>query len=175
MDLQIAATKDLHVSSDGDVNMSINGVAEKRTALFLDSHHAHRNAANLQGLAQCIHVGKELVLDVSTQDDHKRRALHFIVRYEATILDGLIFNVDHVRRGAKDQGSRKFDTILPQVCAIAGGCSYFTAGVAMIAHPLIVVPVEAFVAPVSPLILLVIHVSGEGHARNHEVITAKYF
>src|SRR5262249_37297424 len=82
---------------------------------------------------------------------------------------------DHVCGGTKHDSAGKLDTVLPQVGAITSGRSYLTTGAAMIAHPLIVVPVKTFVAPVSPLILFVIHISREGHARNHEVITAKYF
>ncbi len=43
----------------------------------------------------------------------------------------------------------------------------------MIADPLVVVPVEPFVAAVSALKLFVVHVTRERHPRDHEVIVAE--
>ena len=45
----------------------------------------------------------------------------------------------------------------------------------MVADPLVVVPIDSFVAAVSSFKFFVVHVAGEGHARDHEVIAAEYF
>ena len=45
----------------------------------------------------------------------------------------------------------------------------------MIAHPLVIVPVESLVASISSFKFFVVHVAGEGHAGDHEVVAAENF
>src|SRR4029079_556173 len=45
----------------------------------------------------------------------------------------------------------------------------------MVANPFVIVPVQSFVAPISSFKLFVVHVAGEGHAGDHEVVTAQNF
>ena len=44
----------------------------------------------------------------------------------------------------------------------------------MIAHPLVVVPIEALVTPVPSLKLIIGHMTREGHSGNHEMVRAEH-
>src|SRR5688572_2870580 len=94
--LQPIASEDLHVGRHGNVDVTIKGVAKKRSTLFLDSNNSHRQTANLQQLSDWIRVWKKLVFDISAQHHYQRRPLHFVIRNETTLRDRLIFDVDHV-------------------------------------------------------------------------------
>src|SRR5205085_5131094 len=78
VNLESVASEELQVGGDGNVDVPIERVAEERPALFFDAHHAHRQAADFQGLSDCIDVRKELVLDVAAEHDHECRTLYFI-------------------------------------------------------------------------------------------------
>src|ERR1700741_1685185 len=75
----------------------------------------------------------------------------------------------------EDLRARKLDTLLLQVDSASNTGADFRTRCTMIANPLVVVPVESLVASIAALEFVVVHVPGEGHASDHEVITAKNF
>lgn len=101
--------------------------------------------------------------------------MHFVVRNEASFRNRFVFDFDHVGAGAEDLRTWKLDSVLLQISAAAGARADLVARSAVIAHPLVIVPVEPLVAPVAPLKLLVVHVAGKCHASDHEVIAAEHF
>ena len=44
----------------------------------------------------------------------------------------------------------------------------------MITYPFVIVPGDSFIAAIAALEFLVVHVAGEGHAGDHEVVVAEY-
>src|ERR1051325_944934 len=174
MDLKPIAAEDLKVRGYGNVDVTIERVAEERTALFFNADNAHRQAAHFQCLPERILVRKKFVFDITTQHDHECGAFDLVIGDEASLGDGFVFDINHVGAVAKDLRARKLDSVLPQISAGADARAHVRARRAVIAHPLVIVPVEPFVAPVSSLKLFVVHLAGEGHAGDHEVIAAEY-
>src|SRR5262249_45144209 len=166
--------EDLKVSRDGNVDVTIEGVAKERAAFLFHAHDSHRQAANLESLSNRVSVGVVLVFDIAAKHYNHRRALYFIVGNEASGFDSFVFDVDHVCAGAKHDRAGKLDPVLLQVNAAARFGADFSARMAMITYPLVVVPVDSFVATVATLKFLVVHVTRESHARDHEVITAQH-
>src|SRR5215510_6445762 len=78
VDLQVAAAKDLQVRGDRNVNMAVDRVAEKRTALFFQAHDAHWPPPDLERLADRIDIREKLFLDIVPQHHHHSGTLHFI-------------------------------------------------------------------------------------------------
>src|ERR1044071_1031812 len=75
----------------------------------------------------------------------------------------------------EDLRTRKLDSVLLQIRAASNSRADFRTRSTMVANPLVVVPVESLVTAIAALELVVVHVPGEGHARDHEVITAQNF
>src|SRR5689334_1189942 len=96
VNLKTVASEDLKMRGYGNVDMTIEGVAKERAALFFDTDDAHRQAANFQRLSDRIFVRKELVFDVAAQHDDQRRTFDLVVGNEASFGNRFVFDVDHV-------------------------------------------------------------------------------
>src|SRR6185436_14026632 len=86
-----------------------------------------------------------------------------------------VFDIDHVCRMAEDLRARKLDSVLLQIRSASHSCADLRTRRTMIANPLVIVPIEALVTSIAALELVVVHVSGESHPSDHEVITAQNF
>ena len=75
----------------------------------------------------------------------------------------------------EDLSAGKLDSVLFQIRSASDYRPDLSTRGTMIANPLVVVPVEALVASIASLEFVVVHVPREGHAGNHEVITAQNF
>src|SRR6185503_5948650 len=85
VNLHVVPAKHGHVGRCRDVDMAIQRVTKERTAAFLNSNHGHRQAANLQSLADGIAVGKKLVLDLGTQNAHESRTIDILSRDKSSV------------------------------------------------------------------------------------------
>src|SRR5262249_58790283 len=93
--------------------------------------------------------------NIAAEDTNKRRSLHFIRRDESAIDDGFVFDLRHVRRHAENHRGWELNAVLFQVNLTADLDANLRTGITVIPHPFIVVPVQAFVAAVSPFTILV--------------------
>src|SRR6185503_14923371 len=110
-----------------NVDMTIERIPEEGASFFLDADDSQRQSANLQCFSNRILVREELLLDVASEHNHECGALYFIIRDEASGFDGLVFDVDHVRRAAENDRAGKLDAVLLQISARAQLCPDFGA------------------------------------------------
>src|SRR5215213_5061107 len=175
VNLQTVAAEDLKMRGYGNVDLAVKGVAENCAPLFFNAHDAHRQPANFECLPNWILVWEKLFLDIAAEHNYKRRAPYFVVGDEASELDSFVFDINHVGSDTEDLRADKLNAVLPQVRAGTHARTDFRAGRTMVADPLVVVPIKSLVASISSLKLVVVHVAGEGHAGDHEVVAAQDF
>src|SRR5215211_3197144 len=157
-----------------NINVTVKRAAEESAALFFYTHHAEGQATNFQSLSKRILVREKLLFNVRAQHNHERGALDFIIRDEASGFDGFVFDVDHVCRVTKDLRTRKFNSILFKIRAAAHAGAHFSTGGAMVAHPLVVVPIQSLIPSIASFKLFIVHVPGERHSRDHEMVAAEH-
>src|SRR5690349_15070910 len=115
VDLQAVATEDLHVRRDGNVDVTVERVAEERASLFFNADDSQGQSAQFQDLSNRISIWEELVFHVSAEYANERRATHFIVGNEPAGLNGFVLDVGHGRGRAHHAGAGKLDAVLFQV------------------------------------------------------------
>src|SRR5215213_1648855 len=79
VNLETVAAEDLKVGGDGNVDVTVHRVAEKRAALFFNADYAHRQPADFKCLSNRILIREKLVFNICAEDDHESRTFHFIV------------------------------------------------------------------------------------------------
>src|SRR5580765_55348 len=99
-------------------------------------------STNLQNFADGARIREKLLFDVVPQNHNKRRTLNLIGCDKTPLGYRLVFNVHHVRSDAKNRRPRKIDSVLLQIGTASYAGANFSATLAVVPHPLKIVPVE---------------------------------
>src|SRR5262249_24604747 len=119
-------------------------------------------------------IFKEFLFDLGPDDANVRCVLNLLGGEKASITEALIFHACHPDRHAGDASKERFMPIMFEIDRGIGLRADLSAGLALIAEPLVILDIEPFVAPPHLLSLLLGHSSLMGKAVDHKMIDAQH-
>ena len=168
------AAEEASVRRDRDVDVVVERLAEHRPAPRLDAHDAQLGARRPAASGRSASVRREEPLaHVHAEDADRDGVVDLVRQEEAAVLDRLVLDAVHVGGDAGDLDPEDLLAAAPQVVPRVDLRPDLLARAAAAADRLEVVPLQALVAAVHPLPLLLGEVARVGHARDHEVVDAE--